>query len=281
MATATPQTLDALGSQLLAEIQKSTDAQREELNKIFQQAGALTDQARDLPDAARQALNDLVSDPDWFSLLLFILVKLSALDDHLTVGAMQPPGWSRMITLTYTVDAQAAATVGVAPLTDTTAAGILLSRGVFLRIHTDVTHTFPVAGGIGLSLDAHGSGDWKFAFGTPLMKPATPATVAATVFWDPPDLTVPPVALTTGRAAATVTLDSQPAGGAKPYAVTIGLGDSTAASTAGMRAHIDLGSSLGVLAEVISIATIDEQYSPIYTRPAAGAPTFDLRHRSA
>jgi hypothetical protein len=281
MATATPQTLDALGSQLLAEIQKSTDAQREELNRIFQQAGALTDQARDLPDAARRALDDLVSDPDWFSLLLFILVKLSALDDHLTVGAMQPPGWSRMITLTYTVDAQAAATVGVAPLTDTNLLGIPLSRGIFLRFRKDVTVDFPVAGGIGLSLDAHGTGDWMFAFGKPLGKPVTPATVAATLFWDPPDLTVPPVTLTTGRAAATVDLNSQAVGGAKPYALTIGLGDATTPATAGMRAHIDLGSSLGVLSEVISIATIDEQYSPTYTRPAAGPPTFDLHHRSA
>ncbi|MEP9390727.1 hypothetical protein ABLE94_00510 [Gordonia sp. VNK1] len=281
MATATPQTLDALGSQLLAEIQKSTDAQREELNEIFRQAGDLTDQAHDLLDGARDALDDLVSDPDWFSLLLFLVVRLSALDDHLTVGAMQPPGWSPMITLTYTVDAQAAATLGVAPLTHTDDAGNPLSRGVFLRIHKDVTANFPVAGGIGLSLAAHGAGQWTFAFGKPLGKPMTPATVAATLFWDPPDLTATPVTLTTGRAAATVHLNSQPAAGAKPYALTIALGDATTPATAGMRAHIDLGSSLGVLSEVISIATIDEQYSPTYTRPAAGPPTFDLHHRSA
>lgn len=213
---------------------------------------------------------------------MFLVVRLSALDDHLTVGAMQPPGWSRMITLTYTVDAQTAATLGVAPLTHTDAAGNPLSRGIFLRIHKDVTVNFPVAGGIGLSLKALGAGQWTFAFGKPLGKPVTPATVTATLFWDPPDpLTVPPVTLTIGRAAATVALDSLPTGGAKPYALTIGLGDAGPPASAGMRAHIDLGSSLGVLSEVISIATIDEQYSPTYTRPADRPPTFDLHHRSA
>ena len=44
--------------------------------------------------------------PDWFSLLVFMLLRIRDLldDPRLTIGYRHPGGWSRMVTLNYSED---------------------------------------------------------------------------------------------------------------------------------------------------------------------------------
>src|SRR3954454_7442186 len=129
MAIATPDTLAAAFGQIIAEAQKQAADQAQQLTDILATLGQLGDDIVDLPTSA---FDDL--EPNWWSLLVFVLLQIAKADeDHLNVGAMQPTGWSRMVTLTYTEalgPGQPSATLGLAVVNDAGADGIDLTRGV-------------------------------------------------------------------------------------------------------------------------------------------------------
>lgn len=280
MPIATPETLESVFSRLQDEATSLTDEQAQKLDDVFALIEDLADAAQDLPQAARDALDKITDNPDWWSLLVFIMVQISKLDDaHLKVGAMQPDGWGRMVTLTYKADGLVpTATLGLALVKDLDADGNNLLRGFMLNIHSVVAYATP-ANTYGVSIDADGVASWEFPFSGSVKPPAHASRIGAAIFWDPPDLQSEPgpIGITTGRAQARVTLDST---AAERYSLSVGLGDPTTAAAAGVRIRASLDEQLGVLAQVISIAGIDEQYSPTYTRSSTAAGTFDLNHRT-
>lgn len=278
MPIATPETLESVFSRLRDEATSLTAEQAQKLDDVFALIEDLADAAQDLPQAARDALNEITDNPDWWSLLVFIMVQISKLDDaHLKVGAMQPDGWGRMITLTYKADGLVpTATLGLALVKDLDADGNDLLRGFMLKIHSAVAYATP-ASTYGVSIDADGVASWEFPFGGSVNPPAHASRIGAAIFWDPPDPQPGPIGMTTGRAQARVTLDST---AAERYSLSVGLGDPTTVAAAGVRIRASLDDQLGVLAQVISIVGIDEQYSPTYTRSSTAAGTFNLNHRT-
>lgn len=278
MAIATPETLEAVFSRLRDVATRLTEEQQQKLDDVFTQIEDLTETAKDLPRAAREALDEIADNPDWWSLLVFVMVQVGTLDTtHLEVGAMQPVGWGRMVTLTYRADGLVpTATLGLALVKDHGADGKELRRGFVLQIHSTVDYATPPST-YGVSVDADGAATWEFPFTGSVVPPGHGSRIVVSIFWDPPDPRPGPVGLTTGRALASLTLDST---AAEHYSLSIGLGDPRTAAGAGVRVRASLDEQLGVLSQVISIAGIDEQYSPVYTRSFTRAGTFDLNHRA-
>jgi hypothetical protein len=279
MAIATPDTLAAMFGQLIEEAAKQAADKPDELREILAPLGELGNDIKNLPADAFDALK-----PDMWSLLVFVLVQVAKTDPaNLKVGAMQPPGWSRMVTLTYytdTVDlAQPSITLGLAVLKDTGAGGGELTRGVLLRVSGPIPKTSlpnDPAAPVRVSVEADGAVEWPIPFSQPLAKPAQEAQLTLGISWDPPDPTVPGFEFSTGPADATVVLDSHT--GAELYNISVGLGSSSP-PPAGVRVAVN--PDLGVLGKVVSIAAIDERYSPRFTHGQKTPATFTLNHNSA
>ncbi|MBD0020564.1 hypothetical protein GII33_06135 [Gordonia pseudamarae] len=276
-----PDNLQTAFAQLLDAATKAGADGSRQLTDLFDQVGTLTDDVRDLPDTAKERLKQITDNPDWWSLLVFLLVRIAELDhDHMRVGARKPPGWVRTLTLTYTPEGPApAATLGLAIVGDES--DPTLKRGLLLDITQALDVSIPQQDSMfGLTLKADGTCGWVFEFGSPPTPPDGDVSVDIGLFYDGlPDLGRSPAAVTTGRARLTLALNSTPAPSEKCYSLTAGLGSPNTAADAGVRAHVDFGSMLGILGTVIDIRTIDEQYSPAYTLPASGEPSFVLNHR--
>ena len=119
MVTATPNMLGDVLGQIVQAAADAAAAVPQDLQNVFDQAGRtvadVVDEAQALPANALAQLKQLIDPPDWASLLIFILVKISELDPaHLSVGSMRPDGWSRTLTLTYTLESGKKVTVGFA-----------------------------------------------------------------------------------------------------------------------------------------------------------------------
>ena len=286
MPTANPDNLSTVFVQVLDAVQNLTDEQMDKLEKLFAEVGALTDEITELPQSAKNKLDEITENPDWWSVLVFLMVQIAELDEqHLSVGAMQPDGWSRMLTLTYTRDEHpAAATLGLALIADKDRNGAALRRGLMLKISRtdpDGIRIPQQRNTIGVSLKSTADCTWMFGFGQSPQSPGHDVTVEAGLFYNPPDLAAGPAAFTTGEAAVTVTLKSAVHAPQKHYSLKVELGSRVAPAQTGVRGRVDFGSMLGVLADVVHIASIDEQYSPAYVLPDKGDPTFDLNHHSA
>jgi hypothetical protein len=279
MATATPETLGTVVGQIVAEAQRQAANESQKLSDILDRVGDLADEVTQLPEDILQQLKDAVDPPQWWSLLVFALTAIAKADpEHLKVGAMQPPGWSRMVTLTYVNPPVPAVTLGLALVKDI-AGGVDLQRGVLLRVDDkiDPAVRVPAHGGpYWLSLAASGAIDWLIPFGQPLTAPLQVATIDASVNWDPPDLGSATAGVLTGPAQVAVHLDTAP--GNELYSLKVGLG---AAATPGLRIALNLAPTLGALAGFVSIAAIDERYSPQYARGQKTAGAFHLNHTSS
>jgi hypothetical protein len=279
MATATPETLGTVFSQILAEVEKQAADQSDKLTDILDQLGALVNDVTNLPGDLWRDLKDLVEHPNWWSLLLFLMVKISEIDPaHLKAGAMKPPNWSRMVTLTYTNPPVPAITLGLALVKDVEG-GVDQKRGVLIRTAGPVplTPLQNAASPFGVSIAASGAAEWRIPFSGSIEPPVQNATVDLAFTWDPPDLLAGSDGVTTGAARVAVKLTSTPG---KLYTLRLGLGDSADPLKPGLKAAVDLSPKLGVLGEVVKIAKIDERYTPEYTRASDAAPAFNLNHRS-
>jgi len=275
MVTATPDTVGDVLGQIVKAAADATAAVPQDLQQVFDQAvqqiGALGQEAQDLPAGALAALKQLIDPPDWKSLLILILVKVSELDPvHLKVGVMQPVGWSRTLTLTYTLEPGKSVTVGFA-MTD-----VGVSHGIILQATAGLA-LGPIALGP-LTLDVTSVGDassWRLGFAGPLETPAQNASINATLLWDPKinvgDATA---GLTVGPLGLTAALST----GAPLYTVTLGLGD--VAARPGADAKIDLGKLLGALGAIVHITAIEESYSPKLVLTQNAGPQFTLGHKS-
>lgn len=275
MATATPDTLGDVLGQIVRSAADAAAAVPQDLQQVFDQAGHaigdVAEEAQELPAAALAALKQLLDPPDWTSLLILILVKISELDpEHLTVGAMQPDGWSRTLTLTYTLEPGKSVTVGFA-MTDPAPAkhGFILQATAGLNLG-------PIAlGPLTFAVTSVGDASWRLGFAGALEKPAQQASINATLFWDPKISVGDPTAgFSVGALGLTAALST----GDPLYTLTLGLGDG--AAHPGAEAKIDLSKLLGALGQIVHITAIDESYSPRVTLTQGAGPQFALGQSS-
>jgi hypothetical protein len=165
VVTATPNTLGDVLGQIVQAAADAAAAVPQDLQNVFDQAGRAVgdavNEAEDLPANALAQLKQLIDPPDWASLLIFVLVKISELDPaHLSVGSMQPDGWSRTLTLTYTLEPGKTVTVGFA-MTDPAPAkhGFILQATAGLE-----TGDLPI-GPLTFSVSSPGdTASWRMAF---------------------------------------------------------------------------------------------------------------------
>jgi hypothetical protein len=219
-----------------------------------------------------QRLRDAVDPPDWFSLLVFVLLGLSALDEqHLSVGAVDlGPGWSRAVTLTYRTgpDADApSATIALA-LTDPGT-----THGVVLRVAGLEQASF-AKGKVSVSITGTGTGEWRIPFSGGVRAPDTAASLRCTVEYGPlrPLAAGASIGVGVGSAHLTVALSKD----APIWHVEVASGDAQGA--AGLEARVDFTDALGPLAGVLQIQPIRERYSPALVAGAGNTPAFTLGH---
>jgi hypothetical protein len=272
--TATPDTLaESLAQFVTAAAEQAANEPgriADVLDAALAQAGQ--DVAR-LPDELLQQLRDAVDPPDWFSLLVFVLLALSKLDEeHLSVSALAAAdGWSRAVALTYHTsdDADApSATVALA-LTDPGT-----THGVIFRV-TGLVQATVRKDKVSLSLNGQGTGEWRIPFGGGVRAPQTAATLRATVAYGPVvalDANAK-VGVGIGSARITVALSNE----APVWHVDAAIGDEQGA--AGVEARADFADALGPLAGVLQIQPVDERYSPSLSMGAGAAPAFTLGHQ--
>ena len=278
MVTATPNTLGDVLGQIVQAAADAAAAVPQDLQNVFDQAGRAVgdavNEAEDLPANALAQLKQLIDPPDWASLLIFVLVKISELDPaHLSVGSMQPDGWSRTLTLTYTLEPGKTVTVGFA-MTDPAPAkhGFILQATAGLE-----TGDLPI-GPLTFSVSSPGdTASWRMAFSGGLETPQQHASIDAHLFWDPKinvgDATA---GIGLGILSLHAVLSTNP--GEHLYTVTLGLGDG--AARPGAEAKLNLSKLLGALGSIVNITAIDETYSPALTLTQGEAPKFDLGHKS-
>ena len=143
MVTATPTNIGEVLRQLVDEAISKAAEQPDHLSDFFEQveadANKIVDTVKRIPDNLVDQLEQPpFRPPDWWSLLVFALLRIRDLldDDRLTVGYRHPAGWSRMVTLNFSESAAdpdntVAATLGIA-LTDP---GV--THGLWLQVLKD------------------------------------------------------------------------------------------------------------------------------------------------
>lgn len=277
MATATPDTLLETLVQLVTAAADEAANQPGQigdvLDQAFAQAAAGAQEVAALPAALLHQLDQAVHPPDWFSLLVFVLLELSKLDGHLSVGALAASnGWSRAVALTYRADQTPnapSATVALA-LTDPAT-----THGVIFRIAGLDQVTFN-QGPVSVSITGQGDGEWRIPFSGGIQPPAQAATISCTLSYGPV-LALPAadkVGIGVGSARVSVALSTN----APIWHVEAGIGDE--AGIPGVEARVSLRDALGPLAAVLAIQPVDEKYSPKVSAGAGTAPAFSLGHGS-
>jgi len=276
MVTATPDTLGEVLGEIVEAAAEAAAGAPQALQEVFDQAGhtigQTVDEAEAFSEQVLESLKQLIDPPDWASLLIFILVKVRALDpEHLSVGSMKPEGWSRTLTLTYTL-AGKSVTLGFA-MTDPAPA----KHGIILQATAGLTIPATPIGPLTFSVASQGDASWRMAFSGGLEKPAEQASIDAELFWDPHigvgDATA---GLSVGALRLSTVLSTEP--GAPLYALSLGLGDG--AAHPGAEAKVDLGKLLGALGAIVHITAIDQSYSPKLTLTQGAGPQFSLGEKS-
>ena len=277
MVTATPDTLGEVLGQIVEAAADAAAAVPQDLQQVFDKAsqtlGQTAEEAEALPEKALDDLKKLIDPPDWASLLIFVLLKIQDLDPaHLSVGSMQPEGWSRTLTLTYTLEAGKSVTLGFA-MTDPAPA----KHGIILQTTAGLAIGPTPLGPLTFSVTSQGDASWRMAFSGGLEKPAEQASVDAELFWDPHiDVGDATAGLSVGALRLSAVLSTVP--GAPLYALSLGLGDGGAHP--GAEAKVDLGKLLGALGAIVHITAIDESYSPKLTLTQGAGPQFSLGEKS-
>jgi hypothetical protein len=228
-----------------------------------------------LPDDLITALRQLVTPPDWWSLLVFtsVLICDKLRDPHIWLGAHKPPGWSRMITLNYSPTAP----TGQASPTPPPAVSVGLAvtdpgtHGIRIDLRDGAPPVTLRGGGLTLELSGSGAAAWQYDFGgtvTPVPPTAAPpaAQLTATATWDPGwQKTTTLFNGSLGQLQAGLTL----ATGASAYSAAIALGP--------MGARLTPAAELGGLASaLLQLSDIEVAYRPQLVVAQNQPPSFSL-----
>jgi hypothetical protein len=277
MVTATPETLGHVLGQVIQSAADAAAAAPDALTQVFDQAGQTigrtVEEAEQLPADALAALERLVDPPDWASLLVFVLLKVRDLDpDHLSVGSMQPDGWSRAVALTYTVDPARSVTIGFA-LTDPAPA----RHGIVLQATAGLTIAPTPLGPLTFSVSSQGDASWRLGFSGGVEPPAEQASITAQLSWDPGIHAGNATAgLDVGLLRLAAHLSTLP--GTPLYTLRIAFGDGAAP---GLEAKVDLGQLLGALGAIVHLAPLDQSYSPELVLTQGAGPQFSLGEKAS
>jgi hypothetical protein len=277
MVTATPETLGQVLGQVLQSAADAAAAAPDALSQVFDQAGQTVgrtvDEAEQLPADALTALEHLIDPPDWASLLIFLLLKVRDLDpDHLSVGSLQPDGWSRAVTLTYTVGPGKSVTIGFA-MTDPAPA----RHGILLQATAGLAIAPTPLGPLTFAVSSQGDASWRLAFSGGVQPPAEQASINAQLSWDPGIRAGNDTAgISVGALRLAAALSTLP--GAPLYSLRLGFGD---AARPGLEAKVDLGQLLGALGAIVHVAALDESYSPELVLTQGTGPQFSLGEKSS
>lgn len=273
MVNASPDTIGTVLDQIISEVSALAADKGDQVRKVLDDAdhrvGEVVNDAKKLPDDVVQKIKDLCNPPDWWSLLLVILVEISKLDPHLSVGTMSPNGWSRMVTVTYTTDGPEVKsfTVGLA-ITDPG-----LRHGIALKASAPMSFEF--GSGLRLKIAAEDHADWTWEFGGSVEAPGADAKLDVDLSWRPPlpSLSEPAGGFSVGPLHLHAVLAKRPP---EPlYTLTLGLG---VAADPGVRAELHVGEALGALASVVHVADLNETYSPQVQLAQGQSPQFTLGH---
>ncbi|MGO9033202.1 hypothetical protein [Mycobacterium sp.] len=195
MDASDPQSLaSSLASMLNYAVTQAQQDPNSVLQDLFNGLPALSGQSSQLPDDVVDSLRGKCDPLDWWSLLVFVMLRIEQpLRPSVWVGAAQPDGWAKMLTLNYSPDAQWGApptppvlTVGLA-VTDS---GPGLSQGVWVNVAKPFTHdiSYPPSLRLAATLSGKGTGTWTWEY--PFNHPpaaVAPAGVSAavSVSWAP------------------------------------------------------------------------------------------------
>lgn len=278
MDASDPQSLvSSLASMLNYAVTQAQQDPQSALQNVFEGLPALSDQPSQLPDGVLNTLRQNCDPPDWWSLLVSVMLKIEQpLAPSVWIGAAQPAGWSKMLTLNYSPDAQWGApptppvlSIGLA-VTD---GGSGLSQGVWVKVAKPFTHdiSYPPAQQLAATLSGSGTGTWT---------------------WEYP-FDQPPAAVTPADASATVTLAWSPGwSGAQTPVFDVSLGAMTASIQLGSAAsmyHAQLGLGPlgatftpkgalgdGLLSQIAKLGDVSVHYSPSLVIEQGFAPAFSL-----
>lgn len=274
MVSAGPDTIGTVLDQIVSEVAALAAEKSDQVRQALDDAGRglahQAEEAEKLPAEVVQKIKDLCDPPDFWSVLLFVLVKISEIDPtHLTVGTMHPDGWSRMVTLTYTTDGPdpKTLTVGLA-VTDPG-----LKHGLVLKASAPIDVEF--GSDLHIKATAQDKAGWTWEFGGSVESPDASAVLDVDLTWKSP---IPPLLspvgdITVGPLHLHVTFAKSP--GEPLYRLALGLG---APTDPGLHATLHAGQALGALGRVVDIADLDERYSPQTALAAGQEPMFTLGH---
>lgn len=285
MATATPDTFLQVLEQVFNDALDDADNAAkdgpdrfkdllEEQSEVGQQA---LHQVKQLPAEAIEKLKELLDPPDWWSLLVYSMTRVAELDDRLSLGVVDIPGWERMLTLTFTPGVEGIAlTVGLALVHPKPQPGAPdpppKTRGLMLRGGQAVGQAFS-AGAFSLSVTSSGHGTWFIPFRGGISMPdvdTATMTIEVTVDFlhgknllegagDVGELVIGPFSLTIILSKDTL------------YDLTLGIGTAT---TAGLKASLKPPE---VLRETpLSIQLPSVAYHPSAHLTSVGDPSFTL-----
>ncbi|MFE1319746.1 hypothetical protein [Kitasatospora phosalacinea] len=274
---------DALGTvvgqlveQLAAMGQQEGGALRRLLDGAEQRAGRAAGEVAELPDEVWQQVKELVDPPDWWSLLVYALVRIGESEPGFTVGTLHLDGWSRMLTLTYAPEGRPGPfTLGLAVTDEGT-------KGVLLRAADGFRRVFAGQPGLRIEVAAEGDCDWRYPFGGTVHSPTPRSELRVAVDWQPP---VAPQETTGFRfelGPLHLRAELSRGGTAPLYRLVLGLGTpaaETAAGTAGppgVRAVLDPAAALGALGAFVRVAPVTEVYSPHVVVTEGQSPRYGL-----
>jgi hypothetical protein len=271
--TATPDTLVQALAQFVvtaAEQAANQPAQiAQALDTAFAQVADATQDIATLPNDARSQLDRAVDDLDWSSLLVYVLLQISELDDHLSVGALAArDGWSRAVALTYRVSDAADAPSATVALALTDPGRV---HGVIFRV-AGLEHVSFTKRKVTVSLGGQSNGEWRIRFDGGVSKPQTEAKMHASIAYGPVQRLAEnaPIGIGLGSARVAVALSNE-----DPIwrvDVTLGSEDEVPA----LEARATFTDSLGPLAALLDIESIGKRYSPALTASAVAEPSFTL-----
>ncbi|MEO7350337.1 MAG: hypothetical protein ABIW17_00435 [Marmoricola sp.] len=273
MVNAGPDTVGTVLDQIVAEVAALATEKSDQVRAALDAAGRdlahKAEEAEKLPADVVKRIKDLCDPPDYWSLLLFVLVKISELDPHLSVGTMNPDGWSRMVTVTWTGDGPDAVrfTAGLA-VTDPD-----LKHGIMLKASAPLDLAF--GSDLRVEVTAQDNADWTWEFGGSVESPDASAVLEVGLSWKPP---IPALSndvggVSIGPLHLNATFARSPT---EPlYKLALGLG---VAADPGLRAQLHAGRALGVLGQIVHVADLDEQYSPQVALADGQEPLFTLGH---
>jgi hypothetical protein len=275
-----PQSLaSALASMLKHAVDQARHPPDTKLQSIFDGLGDLVGKNLQLPDGpggALQTLRDACDPPNWWSFLMFVMVRIQKpLQPSIWIGAAQPAGWSRMLTLNYSPDAQLGApptppalTIGLAVTDPDKAQGIWVN--VAGKFYHDIS--YPPVHRLTANLSATGDGPgpwtWEFRFdGQPNSVPPAGVSAAVSVSWAPgwSGQQTPVYDLSLGGLSASLQLASSD----PSYRLQAGLGPLGGTLTP----QGVLGDGLASLAK---LGDISVHYSPSLVIQQGVAPSFSL-----